>query len=426
MINYVLNEKIFIINESFTEEYNSWNKVDREGYFILAETSSSFESIGLSKQNIVIDKSKLLKIIHKHTTLSKNIIIQLPSILNDPLLILKSCSVKGRIVVFGEVFDSDNKPIMVALELNPRQNEKTIDKVYKVASAYPKNNIKSIQKWLDNEDNILFIDKRKRTTDWLCGLGLHLPVPLISSSSNENISEYNNNVNYNIMIKDIPISERPRERAIKYGTSNLTNEDLISIILKTGTKKYSVKSLSNIILSSIKSIHDLKDITINNLKQINGIGNVKAIELLCALELGKRVYMTKEKDNVVLNSSNIVFDYFKDLFINEKQENFYAIYLDSKSKLISYKLLFKGTINTSCVHPREVFKHAFLESAYSIIVMHNHPSGDPTPSIQDKEVTSSLFEIGKIVAIPVVDHIVFGNDKYFSFYEYLHSKDNIV
>ena len=227
----------------------------------------------------------------------------------------------------------------------------------------------------------------------------------------------------NIMIKDIPVSERPRERAIKYGVNNLSNEELISIILKTGTKKYSVKTLSSYILSSIKSIQDLRNITLNSLKSINGIGNVKAIELLCALELGKRVYYNVSKEEVILNNSGLIFNYFKDIFINEQQENFYAIYLDSKSKLISYKLLFKGTINTSCIHPREVFKYAFLESAYSIVVIHNHPSGDPSPSIQDEEVTDSLFKIGSLVAIPVVDHIVFGNNKYFSFYEYIHSKD---
>ena len=230
----------------------------------------------------------------------------------------------------------------------------------------------------------------------------------------------------NIMMKNIPNDERPRERAVKYGVENLSNEELLSIILKTGTKNYSVKTLSSIILSSVKNIHDLRYLTINNLKSINGIGIVKSIELLCALELGKRVYLMKEKDNVKLNSSNLIFEYFKDLFINEKQENFYAIYLDSKSKLISYKLLFKGTINSSCVHPREVFKYAFLESAYSIVVMHNHPSGDPTPSALDEEVTSSLFNISKMVAIPVVDHIIFGNNKYFSFYEYIHSKDNKI
>ncbi len=225
----------------------------------------------------------------------------------------------------------------------------------------------------------------------------------------------------NIMIKDIPICERPRERAVKYGVESLSNEDLISIIIKTGTKDISVKNISNSILSLNKNINDLKNITLESLKKIKGIGEVKAIELLSAIELGKRVFYKIEKEKIRLNNSKLIYEYFKDLVIDEKQENFYAIYLDTKSYLITYKLLFKGTINTSCVHPREIFKHAFLESAYSIIVMHNHPSGDPTPSSEDENLTSSLMKIGLMCSIPIIDHIVFGKNKYFSFYEYMHS-----
>lgn len=206
------------------------------------------------------------------------------------------------------------------------------------------------------------------------------------------------------------------------GVESLSNEELLSIILKTGTKDYSVKELSSKVLSSVKNINDLKNITLNHLTSISGIGEVKAIELLSALELGKRVYYVNNKVKTKLNNSNKIYEYFKDMFINEKQENFYAIYLDTKSNLISYKLLFKGTINTSLVHPREIFKYAFLESAYSIIVIHNHPSGDATPSTEDEKLTSILFEIGKIMNIPVVDHIVFGNNEYFSFYEYMNKK----
>lgn len=226
----------------------------------------------------------------------------------------------------------------------------------------------------------------------------------------------------NIMIKDIPASQRPRERAIKYGIESLSDEDLLSIILKTGTRDMSVKNISSKILSLTNNINDLKDLTIESLKKINGIGSVKAIELLSALELGKRVFYKIDKEKIKLNNSKVIYEYFKDLVIDEKQENFYAIYLDTKSYLITYKLLFKGTINNSCVHPREVFKYAFLNSAYSIIVFHNHPSGDTSPSIEDKEVTEALFKIGKLVAIPVVDHLIFGRDSYFSFYEYINSK----
>lgn len=228
---------------------------------------------------------------------------------------------------------------------------------------------------------------------------------------------YYNNME-DIKIKDIIKEERPRERFIKYGVENLSNEELLAIILKNGTREYSVKTLAIKLLNSLGSIDKLKSSTINSLTKIKGIGCVKAIELLSIVELSKRINMT-DINSIKLNNSKIIFEYFKYIFENEKQEYFYAIYLDSKSKLISYKLLFKGTINTSCVHPREVFKYAVLESAYSIIVMHNHPSGDPTPSHQDIEVTKSLFKLGKIMAIPVVDHIVFGSDSYYSFYENL-------
>ena len=223
----------------------------------------------------------------------------------------------------------------------------------------------------------------------------------------------------NIKIKDIPINDRPRDRLIKYGVSSLSNEELLSIILKNGTKEYSVKDLSNNVLSLVSKVSDLKYLTLSSLTKIPGIGSVKAIELLSALELGKRVYYRVEKEKVKLNNSRVIYEYFRDLVIDEKQECFYAIYLDTKSYLISYKLLFKGTINTSCVHPREIFKYAFLDSAYSIIVFHNHPSGDEKPSKDDEVLTKSLFEIGSLVCIPVVDHIIFGRDSYFSFYEYL-------
>ena len=224
---------------------------------------------------------------------------------------------------------------------------------------------------------------------------------------------------YILKIKDIPKNERPRERLIKYGVENLSNEELLSIIIKAGTKDYSVKAISQILLNEIKDIKNLKDITLNKLTNIKGIGKVKAIELLASIELGKRVFEEEKKTQIKLNNSSLIYEYFKDKLKNEKQENFYAIYLDSKSNLISYKLLFKGTLNSSCVHPREIFKYAHLESAYSIIVIHNHPSGDPTPSKEDEKTTKSLIEIGKLMSIPVVDHIIFGKNKYFSFYEYL-------
>ncbi len=225
-----------------------------------------------------------------------------------------------------------------------------------------------------------------------------------------------------LKIKDIIESERPRERLIAYGIDSLSNEELIAIILKSGSKKHNAKELASIILNSFKNINDLKNISINKLSKIDGIGISKSCSLLAAIELGKRVYYEKEKTNIKLNNTAKIYEYFKDIFMGLEEENFYAVYLNTKSNLISYKLLFKGTINKSIVHPREIFKWAVLESAYYIIIMHNHPSGDISPSIEDKELTISLMNIGKTMGIPVMDHIIFGKDKYYSFYENLNSK----
>lgn len=416
---YEIKDKAFIINDNFEIEYDNWNKIDREGNFLLGETSKSLQSIGLLKQKIYIDKSKLIKIRNKHTEMNDDLIKKIPCILDNPIIILKSQSIEGRIVIFSEIKDINNSPILVAMELNPTVNTNNVNKIYKVASAYGKANIKSLECWLKNKNNILYIADKKRINKWLSGLGLQLSVPLINNIDSCDTSISNMMSKNNIKINELPDSEQPRHRAIKYGVSYLSNEELIAIILKTGTKNCNVKMLSSKILSSINDIGELKDIGINTLTSINGIGKVKAIELLASLELGKRVYYIPKKDNIKLNNSKKIYEYFKDIFIGKKQENFYAVYLDTKSKLISYKLLFIGTLNSSYVHPREIFKYAMLESAASIIVMHNHPSGDTTPSHEDEILTYKLFEIGSTMGLPVVDHIIFG-DYYYSFYESMH------
>ena len=222
-----------------------------------------------------------------------------------------------------------------------------------------------------------------------------------------------------LMIKDIPKSERPRERLIKYGKESLSNSELLSIILKTGTKGESVSTLANRVLKNINKIGDLKDITKEQLLKIKGIGEVKAIELLATIELGRRVYLEKQEEDKkeVFNNSLVIYEKNKHLFFDKKQEYFYCLYLNSKKELIERKLLFMGTLNKSLVHPREIFKEAYLLSASSIICMHNHPSGDITPSTDDIILTKSLMEIGRLQQIPVVDHIIFGDNKYYSFYE---------
>ena len=222
---------------------------------------------------------------------------------------------------------------------------------------------------------------------------------------------------HNILVKDIPILDRPRERLLKYGVINLSNEELLSIVLKNGTKNESVMSLSYNILKSINNISDLKDITINKLTKINGIGEVKAMTLLAAIELGRRVYKENNSIKVLLNDSELVYKYIISELYDKKQEYFICLYLDNKKYLIESKTLFIGTINKSTVHPREIFKYAYLYSSSSIILVHNHPSNDVLPSKEDITLTNSLIEIGKLNGIPIIDHIIVGNNNYFSFYK---------
>lgn len=220
------------------------------------------------------------------------------------------------------------------------------------------------------------------------------------------------------LIKDIPSSERPRERLIKYGRESLSNIELLSIILKTGTKGESVTSVATRLLKQIDNFNNLKDINIETLKSIKGIGSAKAVELLASIELGRRLYLMKNNDlKEVFNNSKVIYENNKYLFDNKNQEYFYCLYLNSKKELIERKLLFMGTLNKSIVHPREIFKEAYALSASSIICMHNHPSGDITPSMEDICLTKSLMEIGKLQQIPILDHIIFGNDTYYSFFD---------
>lgn len=220
------------------------------------------------------------------------------------------------------------------------------------------------------------------------------------------------------LIKDVPEEERPRERLVKYGAKNLSTSELIAIILKTGTKDYSSKYLAGEVLKLVNDVSDLKKLTLSKLININGIGAVKAIEFLAALELGRRVYDEKPLDNnLKCNSAKKIYRHFRLLLMDSNQEYFYCLYLNQQKKLIDKKLLFKGTLNKSLVHPREIFKGAYLSSAAYIICIHNHPSGNVIPSNEDIIITENLVKIGRMQGIPVIDHIIIGDNNYYSFYE---------
>lgn len=220
-----------------------------------------------------------------------------------------------------------------------------------------------------------------------------------------------------IDFKSIPDSDKPRERLYNYGSEYLSNEELISIILKTGSKNYSVKEVALKLLETVGSIDKLKDIGISTLTNIEGIGRVKAIELKAAIELGRRVYSSKNDDKIKLNNAISIYDYFKDVLGDKKQEYFYCVYLDTKGNYLGKKCLFIGTINNSLVHPREIFKEAYLLSANGIICVHNHPSGDVSPSKEDILLTMKIKEIGIIHGINLIDHVIIGDNSYYSFYD---------
>ena len=176
--------------------------------------------------------------------------------------------------------------------------------------------------------------------------------------------------------------------------------------------------LSSILLNSIGGIKNLKDIKFNKLTNIKGIGIKKAATIMSCIELSKR--MSKKIDtlyNIKVTSPDIIYDYYQEKLYDKKQEYFYTIYLDNDKKIISEKLHYIGTINHSLIHPREIYKEAYLCSASGIILIHNHPSGNLDPSKEDIRVTNNLNEISNLFGIKIVDHIIISFNGYFSFVE---------
>jgi len=219
------------------------------------------------------------------------------------------------------------------------------------------------------------------------------------------------------MIKEIPQTERPRERFIKYPIDAITNHELIAIVLRTGSHQESVIDLSKRILYGYSSLKELSAATIEELMSIKGIGASKAITLLASFELGRRMNKEQFGPLIKLHSPETIFRFLKNQLELKTQEHLVALYLNSKGELIIKKTLFIGSLNSSLIHPREIFKYAVLHSAAGIIIAHNHPSGDPTPSQNDIEVTKVIFENSKMMDIELLDHIIVGRDKYFSFKE---------
>lgn len=218
-------------------------------------------------------------------------------------------------------------------------------------------------------------------------------------------------------LKDMPENELPRERLLNVGESNLTNEELLSIILRTGTKNNSVKEISMNILSQIDTINDLNNIDIYELSKFKGVGLVKAITLKASIELGKRVSNIEIKNMMKLNNSDVVHNSFKSMFVNLTTERLLAIYLDNKKRLLNYKIITIGTKDETMFHPRDIIYNAIKCNASGIIIIHNHPSLDITPSKADIDMTNKLIYSCNIVGIPLLDHLITNSKDYYSFFK---------
>ncbi len=231
------------------------------------------------------------------------------------------------------------------------------------------------------------------------------------------IEEGTHLMNESLMMKDFPYEERPRERLMQKGASSLSNHELISILLRTGTKEESVFQLANRILRYFDGLELLQNATLDEMVRMKGIGQAKAVQLMAAIELGKRMAQVKPGVKYAIRSPEDGANYVMEEMRTLLQEHFVCLYLNTKNQVLHKQTIFIGSLNSSIVHPREVFKEAFRRSAASIICVHNHPSGDPTPSREDIDVTKRLQECGLIIGIELLDHLIIGDRKYISLKE---------
>lgn len=215
-------------------------------------------------------------------------------------------------------------------------------------------------------------------------------------------------------IKEMDRAERPREKALRFGIKSLTDVELLALILQSGNKQRSVFTIAKEVLETSNNLSTLFELTPNRLMQIQGIREVKALQILASVELCSRALKAQAYAKTIKLPEDVV-QWFKVEYGSSKQEHFIAVYLDTKGKIISHHVLFKGTLNESCVHPRDIFKEAFLENACSVICVHNHPSGDPEPSPQDIACTKQIKEVADMMGIHFLDHMIVGKQGWYSF-----------
>lgn len=215
-------------------------------------------------------------------------------------------------------------------------------------------------------------------------------------------------------IKQWDPRQRPRERLARQGAASLTDAELLAIIMRTGTSSQTAIALSQAVLGRFGGLRGMDEAALAELTREKGIGDVKAVTIKAALELGRRIAGEKS-DGEYIHSSSEVFARFEHRLAHLKQEQFHLLCMDTKHRITHETMISQGSLGSSVVHPREAYKDAIRNSAASVIFLHNHPSGDPTPSRQDEEVTTRLKEAGKILGIPMLDHVIIGRGRYYSF-----------
>jgi len=216
-------------------------------------------------------------------------------------------------------------------------------------------------------------------------------------------------------IRDLPEQNRPRERFLKHGPEALSDAELFAILLRTGSPNENVIDMSNRLIAEY-GLDKLFDCSLKELQQIKGIGPSKAMQILAMAELNKRNNQAKNPIKKISHAQD-VFNLFHDRLKDKKQEYFYILMLNTQNNIIGEQLIGKGILDASIIHPREVFKPAIKNSCSKIVLVHNHPSGDPEPSSEDKEITEKLARAGGELGINVLDHIIIGKDKYWSWTE---------
>ena len=216
-------------------------------------------------------------------------------------------------------------------------------------------------------------------------------------------------------LKDLPEQNRPRERFVKHGPEALSDAELFAIILRTGTFDENVVDMSNRLIAEY-GLDKLFECSLKELQEIKRIGPSKAMQILAMNELGKRYTQSKNPVEKITCAKD-VFDLFHERLKDEKQEHFYVLMLNNMNYIVEEKLISKGTLDKTLIHPRELFRHAIKNAVSKIVLVHNHPDGDPTPSMNDLEITEELFKAGDLIGIKIIDHVIIGKNGKWSWKE---------